>query len=205
VAAFASGDVKSFIESLGGFVSGIFSGGGDSQIPLSWRVNLTGDFEFNGTISTSGDLSAVRFYVPGSGPASSPEAKLAPLYNEPLGVYALTYRPTIYWYPRQDGKRDVDLAVDSSWVVLNPSAQLQLVSAKAALVSRSHGTRPFRDLDYYILEPYAVMTDGELDRLKVGLRLELQRVGQPFAEPIVMYQEFEADKLYDGVPPDGGQ
>jgi hypothetical protein len=202
--ALSSGDVKSFIESLGGFISGIVSGGGDSQVPLSWRVELTGDFQFNGTISTASDLAGVRFYVPGSSYGRDP--KLLPLYDEPLGVYALTYKPTIDWYSRQDGRRAVDLVIDPSWVVLNPQAGLQLVSAKAALVSRSHGSRAFRDLGYYFLEPYALMTDGELDRLKVGLRLELQRVGQPFAEPIVMYQEYEADKVYMGVEPvSGGQ
>jgi hypothetical protein len=198
-AALSAGDVASVIADLGGFITKLVTGGSGSQVPLSWTVDLTGDLQINGTISEAPDLTSVRFYVPGSAYGSHP--RLEPFYHQPLGVYALSARPTLKWYSRQPSGKSVNLDLPPDWVTVNPHAGLQLVSARAALVSRFRAPLvPLRDLDRYIFDSNVVLVPPTpLDSLKVGLLLELKRVGQPLAEPIRMYQEFEPDVVYDGV------
>ena len=198
-ASLATGDVLSFLAETAGFITKLATGGSGSQVPLSWNLDLAGDLTINGTISTAPDLTGVRFYVPGTTYGAHPE--LNPLYHAPLGVYALSARPTVYWYSIQPSGKSVNLDLPPNWVTINPHAGLQLVSAKAALVSRYREPLiPLRDLGDYVLDSNVVFVPpNPLDSLRVGLLLELRRIGQPLADPIRMYQEFEPDVVYDGV------
>jgi hypothetical protein len=202
-AGLATGGDVPLIAAAAGFLTSLFSGGDGPQVPLSWAVDLTGDFKINGTIQTSPDLAAMRVYVPGTPPGRDP--RLNPFYTEPLGIYALTARPVLDWWSWPHNWRGVNVTMDTNSIIVNPSSGLRLRSVKTAIVWR--GAEPKRFVVPAVIPtlPRIRMTQAELAAAKVGLLLEFERIDRPDLDPNVLYREYEAERVTNGVAdPDGG-
>lgn len=104
--------------------------------PMSFNANLA----LKGTISTEADQEVVTFYTPGT-KTSAPNS--IPIYNNTLGVINVmempkleyvTYAPSVSTaYPSAAKIRQYRLHEDLRYV-LNPAANLELVSADACIV-----------------------------------------------------------------------
>jgi hypothetical protein len=192
----ATGDVP-LLAAAAGFIASLL-GGDDHEFPLSWRTELTGEFRINGTISTAPDLALVPFYVPGT--IHGRDRVLDPLYDEPLGIYALTERPLIDWWNMPFSQRGVQLSVDPASIIINPHSGLRLISAKAALVSPRYRPRRFSAISAFAAPwPPISMSTTEFNTLRVGLLLELERIDRPGGPTLKFYQEYEATKEANGV------
>jgi hypothetical protein len=193
------------IGAAAGFITSMIDGLFGSNVPLSYRVELTGEFRLNGTIQTAPPLSLVRFYVPGTIYGNTWE--MEPLFHQPLGVYSLAYEPSIeYWIApngriaqQMGGTYGVGVYFDPASVIVNPHAGLQLHSVRVSLVSPSYAPSPFTDPATYIGLPSVWMNSARFHSLKVGVQLQFERIGQPTAPLVTMYREYEATRENQGV------
>jgi hypothetical protein len=204
-AALASQNTVPLIGAAAGFITSLIDGG-ETKVPLSYRVNLTGEFRLTGTLQTSRWVANPRVYVPGTIYGRTPEMR--PLYHEPLGVYSLTREPVIEWYDAPSaeaakqwgGTRGVTLWFDPSSVSVNPHAGLRLHSIAVAPVS-SLGSQPipFKDPTAYTGTPETWMTTSRMNSLKVGVRLQFERLDDPTAPLVTFYREYPAVFQHLGV------
>jgi hypothetical protein len=204
-ASLASQNTVPLIGAAAGFITSLIDGGGSGNVPLSYRTELAGEFHLNGTIQTAPALSLLRFYVPGTIYGNTPE--LEPLYQQPLGVYSLAYEPSIEYYTapngpialQMGGTYGVGVYFDASSVIVNPQSGLQLHSVRVSLVSPSYAPGPFTDPSTYVGLPSVWMNTTRFNSLKVGVRLQFERIGQPTAPLITMYREYVPTRENQGV------
>jgi hypothetical protein len=203
-AALGSQNTVPLIAAAAGFITNLIDGGGEGNVPLSYRTHLTGEFRVNGTIQTAPTLSLVPFYVPGTIYGTTPE--LQPFYHEPLGIYSLAWAPVLEWWSAPSGMaqqlggtRGVGIAFDASSVIVNPASGLQLHSIRVGLVSPSYAPRAFTDPATYVGLPLDWMTTTQFNSLKVGVRLQFARIGQPSAPLVTLYREYEPTREWQGV------
>ncbi len=82
---------------LAGFIDG-FAGlmSGSAQIPPApTPISLRGELELTGTMTTNQLVGELTIFVPGS--IHDTLDSKAPLYNQPLGIFTLKTRPSIYY------------------------------------------------------------------------------------------------------------
>jgi hypothetical protein len=187
-----------FIGAAAGFVTSLFDGLFGSSVPLSYRVDLTGEFRINGTITTTQSLATLPFYVPGTPYGRDPA--LYPLYHAPLGIYSLASQPTIGWWSTRT-RVGTTLRFDPASVIVNPHSGLRLRSVQVALVSPDARPTRFDNPVSFLLATLKSpiwMSRTRMNALKVGLQLEFQRIDRPDAPLITIYREYEASRIYEG-------
>ncbi|MBV7336577.1 hypothetical protein KFU94_51770 [Chloroflexi bacterium TSY] len=196
----ASGTGVPLISAAAGFITSLIDSGNSSSMPLSWRTELSGELEINGTITFESLAGAARFYIPGTNYGNNVE--LRPLYHQPLGVYSLKYPPRILWWMASDDDavrrqrtRGVKATLQDSWVHVNPHAGLNLHAVEAALVGPNDPPTPFVD-PAAVGNPRVWMSSTRFESRKVGLKLTFNRIDQPDSEPIIIYREYEPERVF---------
>jgi hypothetical protein len=98
------------------------------------------------------------------------------------------------------GTHGVTLWFDPASIVVNPHSGLSLHSVAVRPVSSSFDVPiPFMDPGAYLGDVEDWMTQQQFNSLKVGVRLQFQRIGQPNAPLITLYREYEAIREHEGV------
>jgi hypothetical protein len=200
--AIASGVTAAFSAATGnipGALVGIFSAifGGSSSSP-TLNLSLNASITLDGTTTTSGSFpsSPTSMYVPGTQIPSAAQ-NFVPLYNQPLGVFNLTARPTVtetisrtpdangyyddYW--------DIDLNALQNLVVFNPAVVNYTQSG--ATVYNFNGL-------IQIVDPF-LADDFQNQNVAPGNRMTLQNA-QYIGNHIVVQQILKPSVNNDGDP-----
>ena len=88
---------------------------------------------------------------------------------------------------------------DPASVVVNPHSGRQLHSVRVSVVSPSDAPGPFSDPSTYTGLPSIWMNSTRFHSLKVGVRLQFERIGQPSAPLMTMYREYVPTRENQGV------
>ena len=214
--ALANNSVGNFVSGVSeaaGFITGFFGGGSGSSVPLSWRVDLTGDLKMSGTIRTTQPVSRHMIYVPGTRHGDDPAIK-TPDYDAPLGLFDLRSGPKVSAYRRHDirrpwGIRLVDLPLD-----FNERSGLEIVSTKVAFVSPDYAPTSFFNLSSFgpssDMSPNSALwiSNQRWNSMRLGLLMEFKPVGASSDRIMTMYREYPIlnhDKEVILVLPDSDQ
>ena len=208
-AALATQNTVPLIGAAAGFITNLIDGGGTSTVPLSYRVNLTGEFRLGtGTLQTGRWLANPGVSVPRNGlrPHPGDAPAIAP---EPLGVYSLTREPVIEWYHAPNGPVAQQLGgirAASRCPSIQRPRQRQPSCRASAAFDRSRPRQrqlqpadPFKDPGAYTGLPEVWMSEAQMNSLKVGVRLQFARTDDPAAPLITFYREYPAVFQPQGV------
>jgi len=190
------GSVISALSPAAGFITSFFGGGGGSSVPLSWRVDLTGDLQLSGTIRTTQPVSRHMIYVPGTRHGDDPAIK-TPVYDAPLGLFDLRSGPKVGAYRRHDIRRPWGISVVDLPLDFNERCGLEIVSTKVAFVSPHYAPTSFFNLSSFSPSSSDISPNSALwisnqrwNSLRLGLLMKFKPVGASSDRIMTMYREY---------------